>query len=94
MVLCSIFNFQKAYAVGAVPCMSRRQLTRPIDPRRTHHSWRNARVLEEICPTRGLFAAPAHDLCYSLSPQVTQSDTVEDQEGSEDIMGRLAARSG
>ncbi|KAG8218587.1 clathrin adaptor complex small chain-domain-containing protein [Butyriboletus roseoflavus] len=91
---CSIFNFQKAYAVGTVSCISRGQLTRPIDPGRTYHSWRNARVLEEICFTRGLFAAPAHHLCCSLSPQVTQSDSVEEQEGGDDIMGRLAARSG
>lgn len=31
----------------------------------------------------------AHDF-----PQVTQSDNAEEQEGSDDIMGRLAARSG
>jgi len=66
---CSIFNFQKAYAVGAVSRILRRQLTCPIDPGRTYHCWGNARVLEEICPTRGLFAAAADDLCYLLSPR-------------------------
>lgn len=33
-------------------------------------------------------------MLFMILSQVTQSDGVEEQEGSDDIMGRLAARSG
>lgn len=46
-------------------------------------------VLRVVCSQYQLAISVTH-----YPPQVTQSDSVEDQEGGDDIMGRLAARSG
>jgi hypothetical protein len=59
------------------------------DPGRTRDRGRAARVVQEVCHTRGmcssLYTTPAH----STYMQVTQSDAIEEQENSVDMVSRL-----
>lgn len=80
-----------------------RSLTEPltlssVDSRRVDHFRGAAGIIEEVCLASG---TPFSRLlaCFRVSAdppqfQVTQSDSVEEQENSEDIMGRLASRTG
>ena len=78
-------------------CSNGCSLVLGVDPRRTDHIRGASGVIEEICASSGPSSRIVPDslgVTMLISLQVTQSDSVEEQENAEDIMGRLGSRSG
>jgi len=90
-----IFNFQKAYAVRSnfAPIFQLYNLV-ISDIGRTYHCWRAARVIKKVCASSGMSNFQHIVTVHTIFFQVTQSDSVEEQENAEDTMARLGSRVG
>lgn len=92
----SIFNFQKAYAVCVSHCYSRyfgadfsQILDELIIAGELQESSKKS-VLRVVCVLLNTAIPNAH-LYTTNATQVTQSDSIEEQENSEDTMARLGS---
>jgi hypothetical protein len=72
------------------PCVLR-CLRLDADPGRTRDRGRAAGVVEKVCHTRGMCNSLHAMLAHSMYMQVTQSDAIEEQENSVDMVSRLGS---
>jgi hypothetical protein len=72
------------------PCVLRRLLL-DADPGRTRDRGRAAGVVQEVCHTCGMCSSLHAMLARSTCMQVTQSDAIEEQENSVDMVSRLGS---